>query len=57
MIINKNVCAIAQFFECQNKWLDQLNMEETDDDQLCKACFKHCPPFNVLMGMMGRPPA
>ena len=57
MIINKNECAIAQLFECHNKWLDQLNMEETDDDQLCKARFKHCPHFNVLMGMMGQPPA
>ena len=57
MIINKNVCAIAQFFECQKKWLDQLNVEETDEDQLCEMCFKHYQPFNVLKGMTGRPPA
>ena len=53
IIINKNVCAIVQFFECQKKWLDQLNVEETDEEQLCEVCFKHCPPFNVLKGMMG----
>ena len=31
IITNKNVCVIAQFFEHQIKWLDQLNMEETDE--------------------------
>ena len=53
MIINKNVCAIAQLFEQQKKWLDQLNMEETDEDQHSEACFKHCPPFNTLKCMAG----
>ena len=56
IIINKDVCTIAHIFECQKKWLDQFNMEETDEDQHCEACFKHCSPFNILKGMAGQPP-
>ena len=55
IIINKNVCTIAQFFEHQKKWLDQFNIEETEEDQHCEVCFKHCPPFSILKGMAVQP--
>ena len=54
LIINKNVSTIAQFFERQSKWLDQINAysmeEEIDSDPHCERCFKHCPPYTMLKG-------
>ena len=48
---------LPNFLSIKKRWLDQLNMDETDEEQLCEVCFKHCPPSNILKGMMGQPPA